>query len=84
MLQGKTKDSGTDVQVKMKNLLNGNEWLWSRAKFFDRRFQFQAMYQEWVEKEDPKSPLKGVPKDAVSYSNAHALTLTVALVGPFL
>eukprot|EP00050_Salpingoeca_kvevrii_P021558 m.112316 g.112316 ORF g.112316 m.112316 type:complete len:1027 (-) comp9395_c0_seq1:200-3280(-) len=59
---GGGKDTATTVAVRMKNLLNGNEWLWSRGKFFDKRFQFQSMYQEWVEAEDPDSKLYGLPE----------------------
>ena len=43
------KDASTQVLVKMRNNLNGNEWLWPREKFMDRRYLFQTFYQEWVE-----------------------------------
>ena len=28
--------------VKMKNLLNGNTWLWERGKFMNRRYLIQV------------------------------------------
>ena len=31
------------VVVKMKNLLNGNAWLWERGKFMNRRFLIQVI-----------------------------------------
>lgn len=45
--------------VKMRNLFNGNEWLWERAKFMDRRFQMQELYQKYLEDEDKQ--LTGPP-----------------------
>ena len=30
------------VMVKMKNLLNGNTWLWERGKFMNRRYLIQV------------------------------------------
>jgi hypothetical protein len=49
----------------MKNLQNGNEWLWDRAKFMDRRFMMQALYQEYLD-EDPKAKkMVGPPTSTV-------------------
>jgi hypothetical protein len=40
------------VVVKMKNLLNGNTWLWERGKFMNRRYLMQEMYQKYLDGED--------------------------------
>ncbi|XP_064640023.1 kinesin-like protein KIF28 isoform X2 [Lineus longissimus] len=40
------------VMVKMKNLLNGNTWLWERGKFMNRRYLMQEMYQKYLDGED--------------------------------
>ena len=37
-------DKGTNVSVKMKNLLNDNIWLWDRGKFTNRRFLMQVIF----------------------------------------
>jgi len=60
---GKTDDQShaTKVLVKMKNLVNGNEWLWDRAKFMDRRFMMQAWYQDYLENESTSASLTGPP-----------------------
>ncbi|XP_025115263.1 kinesin-like protein KIF28P isoform X3 [Pomacea canaliculata] len=42
----------TKVMVKMKNLLNGNTWLWERGKFMNRRYMMQEMYQQYLDGED--------------------------------
>ncbi|XP_077982390.1 kinesin-like protein KIF28 isoform X2 [Glandiceps talaboti] len=39
----------TKVMVKMKNLLNGNTWLWERGKFMNRRYLMQDLYQRWLD-----------------------------------
>ncbi|KAL8592992.1 hypothetical protein ACOMHN_017922 [Nucella lapillus] len=44
-----TKAHGTQVMVKMKNLLNGNTWLWERGKFMNRRYLIQNKYQEYLD-----------------------------------
>ena len=33
----------------MKNLLNGNTWMWERGKFMNRRYLMQDMYQKWLD-----------------------------------
>ncbi len=35
--------------VKMKNLLNGNVWLWERGKFINRRYVIQDLYQRFLD-----------------------------------
>lgn len=35
-------DMSFRVMVKMKNLLNGNTWLWERGKFMNRRYMMQV------------------------------------------
>jgi hypothetical protein len=51
--------------VKMKSLTNGNEWLWDRAKFMDRRFLMQPLYQEFLEDEKANAKLLGQPTESV-------------------
>ncbi|KAK3761147.1 hypothetical protein RRG08_022551 [Elysia crispata] len=43
------------VMVKMKNLLNGNTWLWAHGKFVDRKYMIQDMYQRYLDGEDVHS-----------------------------
>ncbi|CAH1778943.1 unnamed protein product [Owenia fusiformis] len=50
----------TKVMVKMKNLLNGNTWLWDRAKFVNRRFMMQDLYQSWL---DGDESVLNIPKE---------------------
>ena len=66
--QGLTEEASqsTKVMVKMKSLSNGNEWLWDRAKFMDRRFLMQALYQEYIEDEKKSTSISGPPTNAVS------------------
>ncbi|KAL5021850.1 hypothetical protein ScPMuIL_001005 [Solemya velum] len=51
--------TGTKVMVKMKNLLNGNIWLWERGKFMNRRYLIQDMYQQFLGGED----ISNIPKE---------------------
>ncbi|XP_076469926.1 kinesin-like protein KIF28 isoform X2 [Babylonia areolata] len=57
--EGSVKPQGTQheifiptVMVKMKNLLNGNTWLWERGTFMTRRYVIQEMYQKYLDGED--------------------------------
>ncbi|KAK3605709.1 hypothetical protein CHS0354_013504 [Potamilus streckersoni] len=52
------KSNSTQVMVKMKNLLNGNTWLWERGKFMNRRYLIQEMYQKYLDGEDLSKILK--------------------------
>lgn len=38
--------------MKIRNLESGNEWLWDRNKFINRKFLMQEMYQNYVEGAD--------------------------------
>ncbi|XP_012936827.1 kinesin-like protein KIF28P [Aplysia californica] len=57
---GSQEDSlyNAKVMVKMKNLLNGNTWLWERGKFMNRRYLIQEMYQRYLDGEDVLSIAK--------------------------
>lgn len=46
------KEGKTEVMVKIRNLESGNEWLWDRNKFINRKFLMQEMYQNYVEGAD--------------------------------
>jgi hypothetical protein len=37
--------------VKMTNPKTGNEWMWDRNKFINRKFLMQEMYQNFIEGE---------------------------------
>ncbi|XP_074645604.1 kinesin-like protein KIF28 isoform X2 [Tubulanus polymorphus] len=50
---------GTKVMVKMKNLLNGNTWLWERGKFMNRRYLMGDLYQKYLDGED----VTKIPRD---------------------
>ncbi|XP_066301763.1 kinesin-like protein KIF28 isoform X1 [Branchiostoma lanceolatum] len=43
------KEGRTEVSVKMKNLENGNDFMWDRNKFINRKYLMQEMYQNYVE-----------------------------------
>ncbi|KAJ8302783.1 hypothetical protein KUTeg_019179 [Tegillarca granosa] len=47
------------VMVKMKNLLNGNTWLWERGKFMNRKYLIQDLYQKYLDGED----VSKIPKE---------------------
>ena len=66
LTMGQSSNQGTKVLVKMKHMTNGNEWMWDRAKFMDRRYQIQAMYQEFLEDEKGNAKMVGPPTEAVS------------------
>ncbi|KAL4235255.1 hypothetical protein ACF0H5_006893 [Mactra antiquata] len=51
--------NNTSVMVKMKNLLNGNTWLWERGKFMNRRYLIQDLYQKFLDGED----VSKIPKE---------------------
>ncbi|CAC5370764.1 Kinesin-like protein CIN8,Kinesin-like protein KIF16B,Kinesin-like protein KIN-12F,Kinesin-like protein Klp68D,Kinesin-like protein bimC,Kinesin-like protein KIF7,Kinesin-like protein KIN-14R,Kinesin-like protein Klp98A,Kinesin-like protein KIN-1,Kinesin-like protein KIN-14G,Kinesin-like protein 3,Kinesin-like protein KIF15-B,Kinesin-like protein KIF1B,Kinesin-like protein KIF19,Kinesin-like protein KIN-12A,Kinesin-like protein KIN-12E,Kinesin-like protein KIN-14D,Kinesin-like protein KIN-14F,Kinesin-like len=55
----KNADQNVRVMVKMKNLLNGNTWLWERGKFMNRRYLIQELYQRFLDGED----VSKVPKE---------------------
>ncbi|XP_041375232.1 LOW QUALITY PROTEIN: kinesin-like protein KIF28P [Gigantopelta aegis] len=48
----KKKNEESRVMVKMKDLRNGNTWLWERGKFMNRRYMIQEMYQKYLDGED--------------------------------
>ncbi|XP_076448715.1 kinesin-like protein KIF28 isoform X2 [Babylonia areolata] len=50
--EGLGKAHDTQVMVKMKNLLNGNTWLWERGKFMNRRYLIQNKYQQYLDGEE--------------------------------
>lgn len=41
-LEGISSNKSTKVMVKMKDLLNGNTWVWERGKFMNRRYLMQV------------------------------------------
>ncbi|XP_076810506.1 kinesin-like protein KIF28 isoform X2 [Clavelina lepadiformis] len=46
------KDGRTEVSVKAKKLTNGNEFVWGRNDFIDRKFAMQEVYQMYVEEDE--------------------------------
>eukprot|EP00794_Sanderia_malayensis_P003504 gene3504-4004_t len=46
------KDGRTEVNVKVKNLANDNEWLWDKNKFINRKFIMQEMYQNYSDDDE--------------------------------
>ncbi|KAK3102002.1 hypothetical protein FSP39_008034, partial [Pinctada imbricata] len=48
----KEKEQDNQVMVKMRQLETGNEWMWDRNKFINRKFLMQEMYQNYVEGAD--------------------------------
>ncbi|XP_023930292.1 kinesin-like protein KIF28P isoform X2 [Lingula anatina] len=59
--KGTSGEAGIRVMVKMKNLLNGNTWLWERGKFMNRRYLAQELYQRFLDGED--AAVKNLPKE---------------------
>uniref|UniRef100_K1QTK9 Kinesin-like protein 6 n=1 Tax=Magallana gigas TaxID=29159 RepID=K1QTK9_MAGGI len=54
-----TQSHASKVTVKMKNLLNGNTWLWERGKFITRRYLIQELYQKFLDGEN----ISNIPKE---------------------
>ncbi|CAK8695890.1 unnamed protein product [Clavelina lepadiformis] len=52
------KDKGTKVMVKVKNLLNGNLWMWERGKFMNRRYMIQELYQKYIDGDEGYKNIK--------------------------
>ncbi|RDD47595.1 Kinesin-like protein KIF28P [Trichoplax sp. H2] len=50
----------TKVMVKMKDLKNGNTWLWERGKFMNRRYLMQDLYQRHL---DGDEDVKKIPNE---------------------
>nr|XP_022339415.1 kinesin-like protein KIF28P isoform X2 [Crassostrea virginica] len=57
--QSQASNWTSKVTVKMKNLLNGNTWLWERGKFITRRYLIQELYQKFLDGED----VSNIPKE---------------------
>jgi pSer/pThr/pTyr-binding forkhead associated (FHA) protein len=49
------------VSVKMKNLLNNNEWIWDRGKFMNRRYLIQDLYERFLDNPEEVASIK--PED---------------------
>ncbi|XP_065183829.1 kinesin-like protein KIF28 [Sycon ciliatum] len=47
----KKRDATTLPVVMMRDLLNGNCWLWQYGTFLNRRYMIQELYQRWVDGE---------------------------------
>ncbi|XP_013402033.1 kinesin-like protein KIF28P [Lingula anatina] len=45
------KEGRTEVMVKMKNLENGNEWMWPYDKFLNRKYKMEEMYNDFINDE---------------------------------
>lgn len=43
-----------EVMVKVSNIETGIEWVWTRTKFFNRKYVMQEMYENYAEGEDWK------------------------------
>ncbi|XP_064648285.1 kinesin-like protein KIF28P isoform X2 [Lineus longissimus] len=43
------REGRTEVKVKMVNMETGNEWMWDRIKFINRKYLMQEMYQNYVQ-----------------------------------
>nr|XP_054748335.1 kinesin-like protein KIF28 isoform X2 [Lytechinus pictus] len=77
----------TKVTVKMTSLLNGNEWLWERGKFINRRYVVQDLYQRYLDGDDdvlslPKEedPFWEPPEDVlIGSANVFLQSLSYAL-----
>ncbi|KAK0041455.1 kinesin-like protein KIF28P [Biomphalaria pfeifferi] len=74
------------VMVKMKNMLNGNTWLWESGKFMNRKFLIQEMYQKYQDGENialipkEKDPFWEPTEDAlIGTANVFLQSLSYAL-----
>ena len=45
----------------MKNLLNGNTWLWERGKFLNRKYLMQDVYQRFLDGDHISCPQEEDP-----------------------
>ncbi|EDV21287.1 uncharacterized protein TRIADDRAFT_30614, partial [Trichoplax adhaerens] len=59
-MEGISSNKTTKVMVKMKDLLNGNTWVWERGKFMNRRYLMQDLYQRHL---DGDEDVKKIPNE---------------------
>jgi len=78
------KDGRTIVHVKMKDLTNGNEWVWDKNKFINRKYIMQEMYQNFTDG-DPdwqvpkeKDPFWEAPDSEVLIGSVHLYLQSLA------
>ncbi|XP_035688755.1 kinesin-like protein KIF28P [Branchiostoma floridae] len=78
------KEGRTEVSVKMKNLENGNDFMWDRNKFINRKYLMQEMYQNYVEGdanwdvEKDKDPFWEPPDTEVLVGSVHVYLQSLA------
>jgi len=85
-VQQDNKDRTTKVMVKVKNLLNGNVWMWERGKFMNRRYMIQELYQQFLDGDDKhkrnekEDPFYDPPEDVIiGTANVFLQSLSYAL-----
>ena len=80
-------DNETKVVIQMKDLNTGNQWLWGRDKFVNRRYMMQEMYQQfldedesWKTVEKEQDPFWDEPEDlAIGSASAFLQSLSYGL-----
>ncbi|KAK4299096.1 hypothetical protein Pmani_028601 [Petrolisthes manimaculis] len=67
------------IQVKMKNLENGTEFVWTKEKFLDRLFMMKEMYEKYEDEEDYDTPEADDPFQESLDTEVHIGTVQVTL-----
>lgn len=74
------KSSGkTEVQVKMKNLENGTEFVWPKEKFLNRLYMMKEMYNNYEDDDDWDRPDEEDPFQESLDTEIHIGTVQVVL-----
>ncbi|XP_071522909.1 LOW QUALITY PROTEIN: kinesin-like protein KIF28P [Panulirus ornatus] len=73
------KQGKTEVQVKMKNLANGTEFVWPKEKFLNRLYIMKEMYQKYEEEEEWRRPENEDPFQESLDTEVHIGTVQVDL-----
>lgn len=74
------KEQGkTEVQVKMKNLANGTEFVWTKEKFLSRLYMMKEMYQKYEDEDEWQKPEEEDPFQESLDTEVHIGTVHVNL-----
>ncbi|XP_069953210.1 kinesin-like protein KIF28 [Cherax quadricarinatus] len=74
------KEQGkTEVHVKMKNLANGTEFVWTKEKFLSRLYMMKEMYQKYEDEDEWEKPEEEDPFQESLDTEIHIGTVQVNL-----
>ncbi|XP_050706833.1 kinesin-like protein KIF28 isoform X2 [Eriocheir sinensis] len=69
----------TEVHVKMKNLSNGTEFVWTKEKFLNRLYMMKEMYQKYEDEDEWQKPDEEDPFKESLDTEVHIGTVQVNL-----